>query len=390
MGKVRLLIAAALLVSFGCVTAGVVVPLPRPSASASGEFAPPFETAWVRCLRPDDEPIEIYPFELSEPVYVAGRIIVGSRSKKVWCLDAASGERLWEFETFGPVESTAAVSKGVVYIGDDAGYLYALDLKTGAKLWSYRTPEGEVVDRVAATDNYVAFATDAHSLIMLSASGDFLWMHSVAPPSNMNVRGAGSPVFYGDLVIAGFSDGTLRAFEAATGKPAWRLELKTQGEMKDVDSDPTIVGDILFSAAYRGHIYAIDLKGASVLWRYPAGSVAAPAIGGGKVFFATDDGELVALEISTGKEVWKIEVAGIDKRSAFVRTRYPSFATAPVYHSGYLLFGTSRGNFAVVDAESGKLEFKRYLSTSISARPLVAGGAVFVHTDQDCLYSFVP
>ena len=36
----------------GCVTMGVVVPLPKPQPSPEAEFAPPLELSWVRCLRP--------------------------------------------------------------------------------------------------------------------------------------------------------------------------------------------------------------------------------------------------------------------------------------------------------------------------------------------------
>ncbi|HDH97403.1 MAG TPA: hypothetical protein ENF73_06730, partial [Proteobacteria bacterium] len=251
-------------------------------------------------------------------------------------------------------------------------------------------PEGEVIDRVAATRGYVAFATDAHSLITLSDAGEFLWVHVVDPPSTLSVRGVGSPVFFGNLVIAGFVDGTIRAFDAESGKPTWRVELKKQGEMRDVDSDPLLVGSTIYTAAYRGHLFAIDARTAGILWRYPAGSIASAAFGAGKVFYATDTGALVALDAKTGEKLWEIEIARIDRRSAFVKVSSPSFATAPVYRNGYLVFGTSRGNLAVVDAQSGELVFKRSLSSSISARPLVADGAVLVHTDQDCLYCFVP
>jgi len=390
MKWLRLSIILFLLSLAGCLTAGVVVPLPRTQPTSESEFVPPFDVAWVRCFRPTQEPIEIYPFELSEPVHSGGSVVVGSRSGRVVCIDLTSGERKWEFETVGPVESTAAIDGGVVYIGDDSGYLYALSLKDGGELWRYRVPEGEIIGRVAAKAGYVAFSTDAHSLIMLTDTGEFLWMHMVDPPSSLNVRGAGSPLFYGDLVVAGFSDGTLRAFETQTGKPAWRVELKKQGEMRDVDSDPVLVDGVLYSAAYRGHLYAIDADSASILWRYPAGSIASAAIGAGKVFYATDSGTLIALAPKSGEKIWDIEIAKTDKRRAFVKTSFPSFATAPAYRNGYVVFGTSRGNLTVVEAESGEVRFKRYLSSSISARPLIVDNTVLVHTDQDCLYALVP
>lgn len=391
MKRHSLVSVAIILAISGCLTSGIVVPIPRPISEERAVFAPPFEVAWSKCLRPTKEPIEIYPFELSEPVYADGKIVVGSRSGSVFCFDLASGAKAWEFKTAGAVESTAAIADGFVYIGDDAGYLYALDFATGKKVWSYRVPEGEVIDRVAHSKGYVAFATTANNIVLLSSEdGEFLWMQTVDPVSSITVRGFGSPVFYNDLVIAGFADGTLRAFEVATGKPVWQIELKTQGDMRDVDSDPLIVEDVLFTAAYRGNIYAIDLINASVIWRHEAGSVASPAVNLGKVFYSTDLGSVVALDSKSGNELWKILVSDIDVGRAFVKSSLVRFATAPVYQDGYLIFGTSRGNLAVVEAESGKLVFKRHLSSSVSIRPLVVENQIVVHTDQDCLYVFVP
>ena len=390
MKKNKLFIVVTFVVLSGCVTGGVVIPLPTSPAIAKAKFSPPFEVSWTRCLKPSDEPIEIYPFELSEPVYSDGKIVVGSRSGRVFCFDVISGTKEWEFKTIGPVESSAAIDGGIVYIGDDEGYLYVLDLKTGGEKWRYRVPEGEVIDRVAHVDGYVAFATTANSIALLSDSGEFLWMQAVDPVSSISVRGFGSPVFYNNLVIAGFADGTLRAFEVATGKPVWRIELKTQGDMRDIDSDPVISDGTIFTAAYRGNIYAIDLNQANILWRYDAGSVAAAALGLNMLFYATDSGTVVALDAQSGKEIWDVDVSRIDMGGAFFKSSLTRYATATVYDDGYLIFGTSRGNLAIVDANSGKLVFKRYLSSSISARPLVVENMIVVHTDQDCLYAFVP
>jgi len=47
--------------------------------------------------------------------------------------------KIWNYTTGGSVNSSPAVSGGVVYVGSDAGDLYALDAKTGAKVWSYST-----------------------------------------------------------------------------------------------------------------------------------------------------------------------------------------------------------------------------------------------------------
>ena len=45
----------------------------------------------------------------------------------------------WTHEAGGPVESSAAIAGGVVYVGVSTGHVLALDLETGRGLWSYAT-----------------------------------------------------------------------------------------------------------------------------------------------------------------------------------------------------------------------------------------------------------
>ena len=55
-------------------------------------------------------------------------------------IDAATGERRWEFKfatpSFGGVLSTAS---GVVFDGDNEGNFMAFDARTGTNVWHYQT-----------------------------------------------------------------------------------------------------------------------------------------------------------------------------------------------------------------------------------------------------------
>ena len=53
-----------------------------------------------------------------------------------------AGDKLWEFETEGFVESSPAIgSDGTVYVGSNDKKLYAINGKTGGKLWEFVTGE---------------------------------------------------------------------------------------------------------------------------------------------------------------------------------------------------------------------------------------------------------
>src|SRR5262245_60150749 len=54
----------------------------------------------------------------------------------------ASLKVAWTYEAGEPIESSAAIADGVVYVGAQSAELLALELKSGKLLWKYNTTEG--------------------------------------------------------------------------------------------------------------------------------------------------------------------------------------------------------------------------------------------------------
>jgi alcohol dehydrogenase (cytochrome c) len=103
-------------------------------------------------------------------------------------------------------------------------------------------------------------------------------------------------------------------------KVAWALQL---GSLRSQESTPVVVGDTLYVTSSHGpkHVFAVDARTGNVRWRYspevPAGidqfgccdvNNRGVAYANGKVFVGRLDGHLVALDATTGKEVWKTQV----------------------------------------------------------------------------------
>ncbi len=68
-----------------------------------------------------------------------GLVFFGSSvDDKVYCLDATSGEKTWQFYTEGPVRCAPTIANGRVYFGSDDGVLYCLDAYSGKVVWQKR------------------------------------------------------------------------------------------------------------------------------------------------------------------------------------------------------------------------------------------------------------
>lgn len=145
----------------------------------------------------------------------------------------------WVFHSTnaGTLEVTPVVINGVMYItaSNDA---YALNAQNGRVLWHYSRPistgliddaSGHISRGVALLGTRLYMETDnAHLLCLDARSGHLLWDVAYAD-WNRNYGATSAPLIVKDKVLVGTSGGDdgvrgfLAAYNAATGKLAWRL-----------------------------------------------------------------------------------------------------------------------------------------------------------------------
>ncbi len=70
-----------------------------------------------------------------------GRAYFGSRDSNIYCVDASSGEEIWRFAAGSAAVSSPAVVIDQVYFGSDNGKIYCLDAEDGIMKWEFDTSE---------------------------------------------------------------------------------------------------------------------------------------------------------------------------------------------------------------------------------------------------------
>ena len=148
--------------------------------------------------------------------------------------------------------------------------------------------------------------------------------------------------------------------------PIWSLSLMNDmGEL----SAPVIYQDVMYAINGKW-TFAIDIHTGRQIWRTPveiepgvpraqnAFTRGAPTIYDGKLFRVTIDSHLVALDMKTGKQIWKQKFA--DWREGYYATG------APIVANGVLISGmaggesTTRGFLDGWDPETGRKLWRRY------------------------------
>ncbi len=145
----------------------------------------------------------------------------------------------WEFRipTSARLQATPVVVDGIVYM---VGWneIFALDATTGEQLWSYSEPRHDGIlgeagsganKGAAVAGDRVFMVTDhAHVLAFNRMTGAKLWDAEMGDYRE-GYSSTVAPLIVGDLVVTGVScgeegcRGLLDAYDAATGKRAWRF-----------------------------------------------------------------------------------------------------------------------------------------------------------------------
>ncbi len=143
-------------------------------------------------------------------------------------------------------------------------------------------------------------------------------------------------------------------------RPAWIFQMDVR---ESLETSPIIVGDVMYVTTSFDHVYALNAKTGEQYWHYKhkMGPITTFCCGPNnrgvavyedKVFFATLDAKLVALDAKTGSLLWQTDIA--DPEDGYSETM------APTAVNGKILIGTNGGEYGIrgfvraYDAKTGK------------------------------------
>ncbi len=99
-----------------------------------------------------------------------------------------------------------------------------------------------------------------------------------------------------------------------------------------------------------------------------------PAVAHGVAYVVNKYGNAKAVRLSDRKILWERLTDPRDRGK-------PTDVTAPVYHEGLVYFAFLDGDLVAVDAKSGKQVWRRNLHSHLESSPLAVGGSVYLGTD---------
>ena len=150
------------------------------------------------------------------------RVYAASADGAVQAYGANNGARQWSRDTKLRLSAGPAAGGGYVAVASSGGWVIVLDAASGAEEWRAYV-KGEVLAAPAVGGGRLFVRTVHGFLYAFSlATGQELWSVSQNMP-RLSLRGTSAPVVQAQLVICGFDNGRLTAYEQSDGARVWDL-----------------------------------------------------------------------------------------------------------------------------------------------------------------------
>ncbi|MDB5230792.1 MAG: hypothetical protein JWN76_1597 [Chitinophagaceae bacterium] len=313
-------------------------------------------------------------------------LFFGSSDGNVYCVNATTGKELWKFHTDGPVTSSAAIYNGVVYFSSRDGYLYAVNEMTGNQAWKFGFKKD--LTNLNYWDFYLSSPNISENVLYIGSGDGNLYAfnlvnHRLKWKFNSNSRIRATPAVDGKSLVFGTMDGYVYSLNKNSGEQLWRFATdgasipfeRDENDRTSIYCSPAISEGTVIIGGRDGFGYAIDLSSGKEKWRvnHNGSWVLGTGIKDGVAYFSSGSSYFVqAVDLNTGTEKWRFKTKGAVFSSVSIT-------------GDLLYFADIAGNIYGLNRITGNKIWMLPLGYRIFATPVVYNGKLFCGTDEGTL-----
>jgi len=305
-----------------------------------------------------------------------GKVYVGNKEGKFFCLELTTGKKLWESSApKGSFEGAAAFSGDLVIAGCTDSFIYSWNAETGVPNWKLET-EGEIhaaanvwTDPATKTDKLFIGSYDNNLYCIDPKDGKKLWAHETG-----NYINGGTAITPDGKVALGGCDAVLHVIDATTGKELRQIDVGAY-----IGNNVAVDAGIAYVSHYGNRVGAYSLNDGTKVWEYGERDFeyyAAPAVLEKIIVVGGRDKRLHGIDRITGKGLWEY------------KTRDRIDSSAVICAGKHALVGSDDGFVYAIDIATGKEAWSNELGAPVKTSPAVAGDWVIFGADDGVIYAF--
>lgn len=320
-----------------------------------------------------------------DPIYDDGMIYVATvddnwpRQCGIYCINAETGDIVWETETVNSIKNNLLLENGKIIAQDCQGNLYCLNAQTGEDIWSTFVALGTSLNTSTGicTDGKTVYAGCAAYVTAVDIeTGETVW----SADRKKGECSAAEFILNGNRLIISSHWDSLTALDKNTGKTLW--------ENKDEDirfrsSTPAVIDENTLLVADSDAIMTVDATNGKITYKadnlgYNFATASQPLIENGIAYITTADKGVVAYDIQSGQIIWNTQLG----RSMVYTASYTSGDSQTVDGrildlDGTLVFGASDGNVYRLDPQNGNIIQQITVGTPIFSTLAYDGSALY-------------
>lgn len=365
------------------------------------EVRPPLATRWTATVGGH--------VLTAPPVIAAGRLFVAAtdlgdgNTGGIISIDLATGAVRWRVATPRPIRGGLAVVDGVVVAPQIDGTVLGLDATSGAIRWRHELSLGLAAQAGAAfapptTDGGDVLVGHQRALAALAATtGSPLWTADPVPDGE-DSQSAAAIAIGDNLAIGTFNRalGGLIAWDRETGKRLWSY---TGPETVAINASPVIDNDGVFVVSGADEVTAFDHAG-TPRWTvklddagfdWGNATVGTPALARNILVVPTLYRDIVALDATTGVEIWRHAATPGPLRTTHYRSgREAGFAASPVVTGDIVWTVDTSGALTALELMSGRTLWQTQLGVPVLAGLAVSGDWLIVASYDGTVRALAP
>ena len=302
-----------------------------------------------------------------------GNLIAIDQNGEVNSYDGLTGQLNWQIELEVPVVAGPGGGEGLILVGTQEGEVIALNENNGEFIWRIRLTSEVLTPPRAALGVVIARTSDGRMSGLSVSDGEELWNYQRSVPL-LSLRGAGPPALIDDKAIVGYANGKLVALSISDGKVIWEQSVAVSrgrteiDRLVDIDSELVIKGNRVYAVAYHGNLAALDVGTGRLLWKREMSSRAGIDVSENEAVYVSDENNYVwAIQDGSGSGLWR--------QTKLLRRNI----TAPVIVGEYVIVGDLDGYIHWISREDGRFVARMRLSNdAIRSKPVIGDGLVYI------------
>lgn len=261
-----------------------------------------------------------WPQPGGNPVHAMQHLAGGNGLRPVWKSNAGEGS-----SKKSQLLSEPVMADGKVFVLDARSHVRAFDANTGDRLWEKNlTPEGEKPKAgfgggLTYDLGKVFVATGFGEIVALDAdNGAEVWKQVFVIPFRSAPTAAGGRLFINSV------DNQLHAVSAFDGRRLWAHRSISEAAGVLIDTSPAVVDDVVIAPFSSGEITALRVENGRQVWSDTLvrksqttamadinAITAKPIVDQGRVYSIGHSNRLAAIDLRSGERIWTKNIGGL-------------------------------------------------------------------------------